>query len=265
MPACPSLARFPLNHRTRSSRTLALLLSLASCTLLAAPARKTADRPSQAPVAVEQAPVRVTRHTYPDGRPPAHLGELTLKELGVCLTEFGCTAELKAEWTLRGRETGPARLTEALIRTRVTIEIWTVERSGPVVAAHEETHRLISEHYYAAAETIARDLATSLLGRKVALKGTGRAAQPVLAPLQDEFLDAFLWHTSARCQYAQDRFDVITDHGRNSVDNRTGMRQALAEEAAHWATVKDRPPPRSGPLIHVGPSERRVRNVQRVE
>lgn len=39
-----------------------------------------------------------------------------------------------------------------------------------------------------------------------------------------------------RCRFAQERFDVITGHGRDPVANPTAMAQAIAhaQEEAHW-------------------------------
>ena len=38
-----------------------------------------------------------------------------------------------------------------------------------------------------------------------------------------------------RCDYAQDRFDTITDHGRELIANVAAMKKAISDEEAHWA------------------------------
>ncbi len=185
----------------------------------------------------------ISRHVYAPGNLPEHV-RFTDREAGVCSTVFRCSARFRARWTEENGRPSAAVISDIAITTAVDIQIHVRADSGADILAHEETHRRISEYYYARAEEVARRVATPLLGRTVPFDRSGGAAEPVMAPLEQELIAAFMWETSARSGYAQERFDEITDHGRKPIANAVAMERALREEAAHWEKVKHQPPPR---------------------
>jgi len=191
-------------------------------------------------VTVRVTPSQVQRHRYDPARPPLGV-KLAADELGVCITRFGCGVEFRAGWDRIGDRFSAATISAVEIETRVTIDIWTLAGAAATVAAHEEAHRTISEHFYATAGTVARRLGRRVVGRRLPMPRNAAAAGPDLRPLETEVIAGFLRETSKRCEYAQTRFDAITDHGRRSIDNRRAIAQAIAEENHHWAPAAGLP------------------------
>lgn len=221
----------PRSARKAASRVLLALLTLAIAACGTPPAQPPAV------VIVPQPPV-VTYDTYPPGRPPPHVSPFLKYELGLCRSSFGAVSQLGVQFPRNGRSTDMGTISSARVVLRLELQIWCVEGSGPDVLAHEETHRAISEHYYRLAEPVAHRLASALIGQSVPLPGRDPAAgvDDALRPLQERLLADYNREVEARCAFAQERFDAITDHGRDPIDNATAMARALADEAAHWAT-----------------------------
>jgi hypothetical protein len=116
------------------------------------------------------------------------------------------------------------------IITRLKVTIYLPRDAPAKLRAHEEGHRAIGEHYYADAESAARDAAASLIGRTFEAGGVDRSAAEqeagrlVLAALKD----AFMQRTHARSAAANTRYDALTDHGRNAIKEADAIADALA-------------------------------------
>jgi hypothetical protein len=205
----------------------AVFLLLAGC---AAPANKTPA------VRVIRVPAYVTHQTFPPGRPPPHPSYFPDLELGLCGASFLGFTEIGVEYPKLGWKTVEATVVSVSMTTKLVIDVWAMEGHEAQVLPHEETHRAISEHYYRDAEAIVRRLAQPLLGRKIRLTLREKTASlhDELGPLQEELLEAYRRETAGRCSFAQERFDVITDHGREPIATEVAMARAIAEEEAHW-------------------------------
>lgn len=195
-----------------------------------------APGPTKPAVTITRADPRVTYHTFAAGRPPPHPSYIPSLELGLCATRFPVYVEVGVEYPKFGYSTVEATVTSVSVLTQLNIEIWSAEGKEAHVLPHEETHRAISEHYYRDAETLARRFAQKLMGRKVAFspRETRESLRDALEPLQREIVDAYLRETQKRCNFAQEQFDGITDHGRNTIANDVAMAQAIAAEENHW-------------------------------
>lgn len=206
---------------------LAVLLLLAGCV---APATKPPA------VRVIYVPAYVTHQTFPPGRPPPHPSYYPNLELGLCGSAFPCFIEIGVEYPRLGWKTVEATVVSVSMTTKLMIDVWAMEGHEDRVLPHEETHRAISEHYYRDAEAIARRLAQPLIGRKIqlTLREKTESLHEELEPLQSEVLQAYQRETLGRCSYAQQRFDAITDHGRDPIANDVAMARAIAEEESHW-------------------------------
>ena len=186
-------------------------------------------------VTVEQKPPRIEHLTFEPGHPPPVLQNFPGVEAAFCGTTFGCTCGLYAETPKFTFGLGAAKITSIIVSTRAHIIIWTPVGGPPEYLAHEETHRAISEHYYRDAGAVAKRLTEQLAGKKLDLpkKKTGAMLDEALDGLKNQLIADFMKEIGDRSEFAQDRFDTITNHGREPISNEEAMARAIADEAEH--------------------------------
>lgn len=203
-------------------------------------------KPDPAAIQIDVGHELFASHTFPKGNPPPHrMIAAPAQEAGWCATEILPQAAVNIEWHRLGFKTVTATVTKVQFSTAMHIDIWVEEGSSAQVAAHEATHRAISEYYYAQAENVARDIASQVMARQIKLpvRHQNENAKDTVEALDEEILATFNWRIWQRCEYAQERFDDITAHGCDPIKNDAAMKQALADEAAHWEQVKNSPVP----------------------
>lgn len=208
--------------------------------VLSAPLLRAASSPK---VVVEIAPAKIERRTFDPANPPAAMPKLTPPEVGTCVYRFGCSTEMQAEGTSSRSGLQPGRVTEVLLQASLEVTLWT-PRGGPAkILAHEEAHREIAEFYYDNAEKIGRELAQRTLGTRLKTR-TKKAMEAELDALQKRVIREFLRETATRCDYAQARFDAITEHSMNPISESAAMARAIAaEESAYAQTGSGRSTP----------------------
>ncbi|MEO6002889.1 MAG: hypothetical protein ABIS43_07040 [Opitutus sp.] len=187
---------------------------------------------AQPKIVVRAEPPHIVRRTFDPRNPPADMPKLTPPEVGTCQYSFACTSETEIRG-LRGR---PARVTGIQVDARLTITLWTPAGGPPNILRHEEAHRALCEVYYGTAESTARELARKEIGQNLRASVEQKASVSAeLKVIQDRLLAAFLEQTASRCEFAQKRFDAITDHSRTAVPESAAIKQAIAEERARYA------------------------------
>ena len=183
---------------------------------------------------IEQQPTTIERRAFDPANPPPELERAD--EAAYC--EYVFEVECILTTYTPKSAAGPAIsvVTKVEISTRLHITIGTPEGGAAEYVAHEETHRAIADHYYRGAREIARRLGSSLVGKKLLLPmGYSKAAADAsIREARKQFFAEYMRETHDRCDFAQNRFDVITDHGRNSIPNSTALERALAEEERFW-------------------------------
>ena len=204
-------------------------------------------------VVIKVEPAKITRRTFDRQNPPAEMPKLTPPEVGTCQYSFACATEVMARGT-RGR---PAKVTGVEVSTRLKITLWTPQDGPHKILAHEEGHREICEIYYAPARSIARDLAERTIGKRLSVSVRDTAAtEGELKGIQNALIAEFMRETASRCDFAQARFDAITNHSMNSIAESEAIVRAVAEEAAAYAKSRGlarpeipptSPPPRDAP------------------
>ncbi len=186
------------------------------------------------PVTVVKNPVRIDRRVFDPRHPPMQGGVPMVKpdEPGLCKSDFSCETELGVEVPRTASRSVRVTINTAKVIMGLHITIWTAAGCSPKVIAHEEGHRKISEIYYRNAEAVARKLAEGVVGQQVTVANSGQksATQTALSPLEKKMIDAFMTEIEQRCEFAQDRFDAITDHCRNPISESEAITRALAEE-----------------------------------
>ena len=184
--------------------------------------------------------VYAEQDTFPRGKPP----EITVApELqgGMCVANWSCFVFFDARWPRFGFKTVVAEVTQVRIVTNLNIKIWLVEDAEASVLPHEKTHQAIDEHYYAKMQAVIGRLAPAMIGRKLTVprKTAEQAIEQTVEVISDELRQEILKQTMDRCKFAQNRFDTINQHGQIPIENSVAMARAIAEEEAHWETVKD--------------------------
>ena len=97
--------------------------------------------------------------------------------------------------------------------------------------AHEEAHRAIGEHYYKNAARIAEDIGRRLIGATFDGSGADEEAaqrdgfEKVVAEIERAYMARVRIPSAA----ANERFDEITNHGLNPIDEADAIKQALAQ------------------------------------
>ncbi len=188
---------------------------------------------------VDQQPVQIEHNIFEPGHPPPVLTRSPGIEAAFCGTRFGCVCGVMAETPKFTFGLAAAKITSVTVTTQAHITIWTPEGGRPEYLAHEETHRAISEHYYRGAGEVATRLANKLLGTKISLPGRNakQRLDDALVEYRDQLIADFMHEIAERNDFAQDRFDTITNHGLESIPNQQAMAQAIADEEAHWKTM----------------------------
>jgi hypothetical protein len=140
---------------------------------------------------------------------------------------------------MRGTRGKTARLSGVEVATRLQITLWTPLEGPAKVLAHEEGHRAICEIYYEGADLIARELGEREIGRQISSAiGDKNAAEVELKKIQDALIAAFMRETARRCDFAQARFDAITQHSINPIDESAAITLALDEEQSNYAQLR---------------------------
>lgn len=184
-------------------------------------------------VRVEIAPPAVSRRTFDLSHPPPAMPKLRPPEVGTCVFKFDCGMETQAS----GSRLRRAQVIDVVIRANLTITIWTPIGGPARVVAHEEAHRQICEVYYRPARDIAERIGWQAIAAPMD-GDTQRELERELDVLQKRSIAEFLRETATRCEYAQERFDEITNHSMNPVPEATALAQAVLQERTHYVSIR---------------------------
>lgn len=185
----------------------------------------------------QKRPVRVTREApviariqFDPRRPPRDMPPLTPPESGVCKSTFELAASVTYSAERLSRRMSRIYVDRLEIVTRLRFEIYTVQNGPPKLRAHEEAHRAIGEHFYQDAATIAEDIGRRLIGATFDGEGSSEAAaqrnafERVVATIERDYMARVRIPSAA----ANERFDEITNHGLNPIDEAEAIALAIA-------------------------------------
>lgn len=194
---------------------------------------------SPSTVVITKEPAEIERKTFDPQSPPPEMPPLNPSEAALCEFRFGCETRFEVSMLASSAaRTIPGTISSITVITSLQIVVWTPHNSPQKIIAHEEAHRAIAEHYYRDVEVIARRLAQRQIGRAVTvpMRNEKPDVETALGGLQNEIVTEYLNQTARRCKFAQERFDVITDHSRKSTGEEDAMAQAIRDEGSHYAT-----------------------------
>lgn len=182
-------------------------------------------------VRVTRKPPVVTRHEFDPRRPPPNMPPLNPPEAGVCSAMFEIDTRMR--YTVSPKAPGVLSIAPHSIDvvTGLELNIFTMIGASARLREHEEAHREISEHFYENADQIAHELALPLLERTFDGTGVNRAAaeRDAFEKAVTGYNSAYFARTRNCSMQANQRFDELTDHGRNSADVRESIERAIAE------------------------------------
>jgi hypothetical protein len=189
--------------------------------------RAAAQRPA---VRVTREDPVVTRTDFDPRRPPPDMPPLAPPESGVCKTTFELSAGVT--YSAERLKSGTARIyVDGLeIVTKLRIDIFTVQNAPPKLRAHEEGHRAIAEHYFERSATIAEDIGRRLIGTSYdGLGADDEAAQrDAFAKVIAEIERAYMARVRVPSAAANERFDEITRHGLEPIEESEAVARAIA-------------------------------------
>jgi hypothetical protein len=172
----------------------------------------------------------IHRIEFDPAAPPTGMPKLTPPESGVCNTTF--ELETGVSYSAEPLTGDQVRITvvELELTTRVTIDVYTVKDAPQKLRDHEEAHRKIGEYYYRNAAAAAAEIGRGLIGES--FDGTGPSEDAAQRSAVDKVLTAiekdYMARTRDRSAAANVRFDRITNHGLEPIDEALAIAQAVA-------------------------------------
>jgi len=209
-------------------------VTLAAAVLAAGTLPGGKGRAQRSAVRVKRDEPVIERTEFDPRRPPRDMPPLTPPESGVCKTTFELAASVSYSAERLTRTSARIYVDELDIVTRLRFDIFTVKGGPPKLRAHEEAHRAISEHYYKNAPRIAEDIGRRLIGATFEGSGADEEAaqrdgfEKVVAEIERAYMARVRIPSAA----ANERFDEITNHGLNPIDEADAIEQALAQAAS---------------------------------
>lgn len=192
-------------------------------------------RPTGARSAVRvtrEAPV-VVRESFDPRRPPPDMPPLTPPEAGVCKITFALDAGVNFTAEQLSSTTARIYVEEIEIVTRVRFDIFTAVNGPAKLSAHEEGHRAIGEHYYDGAAEIAESIGRRLVGKTYDGAGANleAAQRDAFNKVVAEIELAYMARVRTPSAAANERFDEITNHGLDPIDEAEAVALAIAGAA----------------------------------
>jgi hypothetical protein len=197
---------------------------------VAATLRRSGARAQESSVEVRSEQPVVTRTEFDPRNPPRNMPKLTPPESGVCDATFELDVGVRYTLESVGSDGLLLWIDGLSITTRLTINIFTIAGAPAKLRAHEEGHRRINEHFYRDAASAVQTAAEPLVGRS--FEGFGadprvaeqRAMRRVQAALEAVYTD----RTRMRSTVANQRYDELTEHGTNGLEEAAAVTRAIA-------------------------------------
>jgi hypothetical protein len=183
---------------------------------------------TQAPVIVKE-PVVFATHSFDPAAPPPEMPPLAKGEAAECDSNFGSSASVAGRsWKIDATH-AMVTVTQVKMTLQLQINIWVPNGASQQIIEHEEGHRQITEHYYQSADKLAAQIASSYIGKQVAIDGAdldaefAKALQQLSADITAEY------GTKLNPNVAQERYDIVTNHSLNEIAAKDAVALVLSE------------------------------------
>ena len=168
-------------------------------------------------VNIHKAAPTVAQRTFDPRRPPRDIPVMVPGEAGLAHYEYTTDIAVAGDTDVLGPGSVKITFDTVDINLSLPITVWLENGAPPRIVEHESGHALITEYYYANIEVYARRAALAVIGKNFDGKGKDRrsaeddATGKAIGQVREEILN----RTRVRAVACNDRYDKITDHGRN--------------------------------------------------
>ncbi len=181
-----------------------------------------------AQVVVKQTPPDLKTRSFDPKHPASEMPPLKPGEAAVTESKFGCGVQIEVEVSQQPGEKPVMKITGVNATLKLAIVIWLPTDTTKKIKAHEEGHRQISETSYKNAKQTAEIIGAKFIGRQLtAASMSERDTQPVIRKACNDFCEQYLGVIEVPSQKVQERYDEITDHGRNDVPEKDAIARAM--------------------------------------
>jgi hypothetical protein len=168
-------------------------------------------------VNIHKAAPTVAQRTFDPKRPTKDIPVMIPGEAGIAHYEYTTDIGVAGDTDVLGPGNVNVIVDTADINLSVPITVWLENNAPQRIVEHEKGHVSIIEYYYANIDVYARRAAQAIMGKT--FSGTGKdkqsaeddATHKAIQQIEKDILD----HTRVRAVACNDRYDKITDHGRN--------------------------------------------------
>jgi hypothetical protein len=184
----------------------------------------------QAPgLTIDKLPVAFFMHTFGPSAPPADMPPLAAWEEAECDSNFVSNANVKGRTEMVDGTHGVVTVTDVKVTLQLAINIWVAEGAAMRVIEHEQGHRQISERYYETADKVAEQIAVTYLNKRISASGGDLNAEVnhLLQQMGAEITAEYSQRLNPNL--AQNRYDDMTDHGRNDVSAGEAVAQVFRD------------------------------------
>ena len=179
-----------------------------------------------AQVSVNAPPAEATTRSFDPSHPPAEMPPLSGDEAAVTSSKFSCAVKIEVTITTGDHPVMTISSVDATIGLKI-IE-WLPEGVSKKIHAHEDGHGQISGMSYAKGAEAAKKIGQKYLGKTFRLKSTDpKETQPLVQQAANEYTGEYFGAVEVPSQRAQEKYDQITDHGRNDVPESDAVKKAL--------------------------------------
>jgi hypothetical protein len=189
---------------------------------------------ASAQVVVKASPADVKSRTFDPKHAPAEMPKLQPNEAAVTESRFACGVQIEVEITPAPADGGKAsmKVTGLTADLKVGVVMWLPGSVSSKIRAHEAGHRDITLAFYKNAEQIAKTIGEKYIGKQVAVDGVEeKDTHPVIQRLANEYCGEYLGQTEVIAEKVQQRYDELTDHGRNRLSEKDAIKRAMDETA----------------------------------
>jgi hypothetical protein len=178
---------------------------------------------------IEKQQAVVASRTFDPNSPPPDMPPLSTGELAVCDSNFTANALVSGQSRKLDATHAMVTVTGVKMTLQLSITAWTPTGATEHVVEHEQGHREISEYFYKSADQLAAQIANRSLGKQIPVSGTdlNAAINETLQQIGAEITAEYGKELNAEA--TQLKFDEITDHGRNDIDAKDAVAEAIKE------------------------------------
>jgi hypothetical protein len=195
--------------------------------------------PLAAQVEIARKPPTAAIKQFNPRKPPKEMPALRPGEAAVCESKFLCQVQVEVEISSGAGEPTECKVTGIKAELRLDVVIWLPSDATHKIRVHEDGHRQISEHFYARAEEVAKEIGAKYVGKELEVKSPEPAeTRPVIQRVANEFCHEYLGTIEVPSERVQMKYDQLTDHGRNKLSEREAIRRSL--QSVEGATTTTR-------------------------